>query len=371
MQPDSVLHLNSTAALRSHAGAWDRLWRQSDVTQPTARAELVAYWVDTFADPHDFRAVVLRDGDRFVAALPLLHRRVGRLMEAYGLPGNEWSPAGDLLLDAEANRGVLCDQLVAELAVLPRSLFWFDAVPIDSCRWRQFTAALHRAGVPADRHHRFDVAWLATTGTRHQAEAKLSKDFRRKLRKSKRLLEDNGSLRLQVVGPRDARQLGESLTSCLELEHAGWKGRAGSSILSTPAIRDFVVGQAQRLARCGHVQIASLWHDERLIAFEYAWQAKRVYHAFKVAYDQKYAHYSPGQMLTWMLLQRQLASPTCQAVDGMGPANQAALRWRPELRPVSRLVFAPRSAGRTFLYAYRHFSPSWRQLRKLVTRSPK
>jgi CelD/BcsL family acetyltransferase involved in cellulose biosynthesis len=329
----------------------------------------VAQWVDTFATGQDFRAVVLRKGDRFVAAIPLVHRRVGRLVDAYDLPGNEWSAAGDLLLDAREDRASLCHQLVRELSLLPRSLFWFNAVTFNSDRWQHLTSALRQAEVPTQLQHRYDVGWLETTGTWQETEKTWSKNFRRQLRKSKRQLEATGPVRVEVRRPHDDHQLAETLDQCLQLEHAGWKGRAGSSMLSDHVIRDFVVAQARQLAKWKHVEFALLWCDDQLVAFEYAWRAKGVYHAFKVAYDERFAQYSPGQLLTGMMLEHQVASAEYLGVDCMGPVNDATRRWSPELRRTGRMVFAPRIVGRAFLYAYRQLSPSWRRWRNMVTSS--
>jgi CelD/BcsL family acetyltransferase involved in cellulose biosynthesis len=326
----------------------------------------MSQWMDTFASAQDFRAIVIRKDNRFLAALPLLHRRVGRMIDAYDLPGNDWSGAGDLLLDPGEDTAALCDQLVAELAVLPRSLFWFSSVATDRFRWQQFVAALERAQIQTDLHPRYDVAWIDTQDTWQQTEAKWSSSFRRQLRKSKRQLEETGPLRIELLRPRRQEELVAPLMTCLELEDAGWKGRAGTSIIRSPAMKDFVLAQARQLAEWGHVEIALLKQDEQVLACEYAWRAKGVYHAFKVAYDEHYAKFGPGQLLTHMLLERQVASSEYRGLDCMGPVTDAIRRWRPELRPIGRLVFAPGPLGRVFLSAYRHLSPSWRRLREAV-----
>lgn len=369
MQQESVLQIVSTQALRSHAESWDALWRRSDVTDPSARATLMSQWLDTFASAQDFRAIVIQKDNRFLAALPLLHRRVGRMFDAYDLPGNDWSGAGDLLIDPSEDAAALCDQLVAELAILPRSLFWFGSVATDRFRWQQFLAALERAQIQTQLHPRYDVGWLDIQDTWQQTEAKWSSKFRRRLRKAKRQLEENGPLRMEVLRPRCEEELVTPLMTCLELEDAGWKGRDGTSIIRSPGIQDFVLAQARQLAEWGHIEIVMLMQDEQLLAYQYAWQAKDAYHGFKIAYDERYAKFGPGHLLMYMLLEQLVARPECRGVDCMGPVNDAVRRWQPELRPVGRLVFAPGPVGRVFLSAYRHLSPSWRRLRDAVRTS--
>jgi hypothetical protein len=47
--------ISSTSQLRDRAGAWDDLWMRSDVALPTARAELIAQWLDRFAPKAEVR----------------------------------------------------------------------------------------------------------------------------------------------------------------------------------------------------------------------------------------------------------------------------------------------------------------------------
>ena len=127
------------------------------------------------------------------------------------------------------------------------------------------------------------------------------------------------------------------------------------------------VTQAKQLNQWGYVEISLLKQHDRILACSYAWRAKEVYHAFKVAYDERYAHFSPGQLLMQLVLKRQFDRPEYRGVDCMGPINEALHHWRPEPRGTARLVFAPgRPMGRAFLFAYRHLSPPWRRLRDAV-----
>ena len=120
-----TIHLTSVADLRAEAAAWDGLWQRSDVSLPLVRAELLAQWVEHFAPRADFHALVVADQSRWVAALPLVSCRVGRLIPAGGLPCNPWAPCGDLLCDAAAaDNDAAMDLLVAAAAELPWPLLW-------------------------------------------------------------------------------------------------------------------------------------------------------------------------------------------------------------------------------------------------------
>ena len=101
-----IIHLDSLKALRDAAEAWDDLWRRSDATLPTLRAELLAQWVEHFARPGDFHAVAVEVSGLWVAALPLVRRKIGRVLTVAAMPCNEWASCGELLWDASEGQAV-------------------------------------------------------------------------------------------------------------------------------------------------------------------------------------------------------------------------------------------------------------------------
>ena len=70
-----LMHLRSVEELRGAAADWDDLWWRSEAALPTARAELLAQWVEQFKP----------------AGKP--SRVGGRRRQSIGLPHCRWSPA--------------------------------------------------------------------------------------------------------------------------------------------------------------------------------------------------------------------------------------------------------------------------------------
>ena len=126
----------------AYSAAWDDLWQRSDVALPIARAELVAQWVETAAPQSALHALAVEQDGQFVAALPLLAGKVKRLLSVGQLPTNDWSWAGDLLVDPSADIGAAMELLATAAARLPWRLLWLDGVALESPRWIQFTAVL-------------------------------------------------------------------------------------------------------------------------------------------------------------------------------------------------------------------------------------
>ena len=137
-----IIHLKSIDDLRSAAPAWDDLWWRSDVALPTARAELLAQWLECFARRKDFHAFAVEEDGRLVAALPLISRRLAGVLPVGTLPCNPWSPCGELLLDPTADTDAALDAILAAAGDVSWQWLWLNDTVVHSPRWRAFVAGL-------------------------------------------------------------------------------------------------------------------------------------------------------------------------------------------------------------------------------------
>src|SRR5688572_20527985 len=151
-----LIHLRSVAELRAASVAWDDLWQRSTVSLPTARAAMVAHWMETLAPQQPFHALAIEQDGRYLAALPLVETRLKRVLKAGRLPCNEWSSAGELLLDPSAPASVI-DRLIDGVVELRWPLVWFDGVPLGQSHWQQFLEGLERRAIAYKRHERFKI----------------------------------------------------------------------------------------------------------------------------------------------------------------------------------------------------------------------
>ena len=60
-----LVRIDSLAEWRGQADAWDDLWSRSAVAVPTARAELIAQWLEEFAPGRPFCAFIVAEGESF------------------------------------------------------------------------------------------------------------------------------------------------------------------------------------------------------------------------------------------------------------------------------------------------------------------
>lgn len=357
-----LITMGSLAELRAAAAPWDRLWQCSAAVLPTSRAELLALWIEHFAPRARLRLLAVEQGERWIAALPLIGRCWLPGWEVAELPGNHWTPAGDLLLDSDADGAAALDVLVGALRTLPPALLHFAAIDTGAARWQQWLAALERQGVAYSARPRIEIplarlgdSWSAYAGT-------LSRNHRRQHRRVERLADNRGKIELRLLDRLGDGEVAPALRRAFEVEHRNWKGRGGTSVLSVPGAFDFFLAQARQLARQGQLLLAFLEHDGQPIAFEYGWLTKRVYQALKIGYDDAYAGFSPGQLIRWRLFERLHARHACRAIDFLGPRTRATETWANDAYVLSRVLAAPRRlSGRWALAAYRCWRARSRQ----------
>ena len=365
-----VLHLRSPAEVRESAADWDNLWLRSGVTLPTARAALVAHWVERLAPERQFHTLAVKHNGQWLAALPIVESRLRRLMKVGRLPFNEWSWAGDLLLDPEATPEIL-DRLIDAIGELALPMLWFDGVPLEQPHWQQFLDALRRRGIEYQRHERFHIGIVDLTQDWAAYQAGWSGNFRRQMRKMTRRADELGGAALAIHRPNNAAELERLLQLGFEVEDRSWKGRDGTSVLKSPVMHQYLCEQAELLGQMGHLELVFLEFEGKPIAFEYGMLSKRTYFSPKVGYDEAYSHLTPGQLLRLKMMEQFFADPARDTWDFLGPLVEATDRWTTSTYSIERLVVATGGiSGRLALRAYRDWWPAVRRLRERCRTSP-
>ena len=376
-----VLQIKSLESLRELSDVWDNLWLRSRATLPTLRAELLAQWVERFGRPADFFAVAVGTPDKLAAALPLVGHRVGttashadsrhaghvgtsRLRRVYpfsraaALPCNEWSASGDLLLDEDADAEPALRDLVGGIRDSGIRLLWLDEVELDAPRWRRFLDLCSASGMTVAERRRWQVGRVATDDDWDSYRARWSRKHRQKMAHSARRLAELGEVRLDVDSRLPFEKVAPLMRRCFEIEDSGWKGKAGTSVLRTPGMAEFYIGQARQAAKLGQLEIVTLYCGERPISFSYGLTAKGVFHSTKIGYDPRFADYQPGQLLRYFLLERYFADPERKFFDFQGPMTPSHEAWLPELYTIGRAIVAPRGLPeRIAVWAYKRIWP--------------
>jgi CelD/BcsL family acetyltransferase involved in cellulose biosynthesis len=353
--------LTSLEELRAAAPAWNDLWQRSDCTSPLARAEMVAHWIEHFVTDARLRVAVVEDGGCWLAALPLIEGRAGGVLRAGVLPCNAWPSGATLLWDVGNSSDAVGRTMTDAVGRLPWQLVSLEAAMPERASWQALHHALKTAGVPCDLKTRWRVGRLAIEHDWPAAFARLSRKHRQRIATSLRKLSGRGEVSFELHKHLAADTVESLLQRAVAIEDRGWKGRAGTSVLHTPGVFEFMLRQARCLAAEDRLWLAFLRCGERDIAFCYGIFAKGVLHSFKIGYDEEFAAFSPGHLLQYLLLQAIHADLAVEAVDYIGEMTEYHASWRPESYPFARLAFAPRGKllGQAALWSYQF----WRKLR--------
>ena len=352
-----LLQIDSIDQLRARSAQWDDLWQRSQSAAPTARAELVAQWIERFAPREAFRALLVEQQGRLLAAWPLVGTRLKGLVELAGTPGNCWSAAGELLLDAQAGDEVV-DLLAKGLPTLPWPLVWLDGINPHAAAWRKLLPAIERAGMVHEFREDHQVGLVEIRHDWPAYEASWTKNHRKNMRRTWERLQQAGQVSVAVHSEIEPHQVEPLLRRAFEIEDRSWKGPAGTSVLRSPGIFEYFLAQGRQLAQWRQIEICFLELDGQAIAFEYGYRAHDVHYSHKVSYDERFSQFGPGQLLMMELLKRLQDEPQIRWLDCLGPMSDAVSRWTDHSYPTGRLIISPqRFWSRALLGAYRLARP--------------
>ena len=322
--------ITSVAELRSLATPWDDLWRRSRVTQPAAQAEPLAIWCEEFAPGATFRALVLRDGERMIASLPLVEKRVGRYFRAGALPNNPYAIGGTLAIDSEYAEEQITPLLAEALRTLPWGLFSLQFINIDAPRWRSLARALAARGILADFQYAYDTGITDIPHDWQLYMASRSGKLRNSIKKSHERFRDAGGGELKLLRACEPGEIEEVLRRGFEVEDRSWKSRTGTSVLRTPGVFRFYCRQAQALAASGNLELVFLEHAGQAVAFLYGIHGKGIFYPPKIGYDDfdRFAAFAQSQTaLNYQMLEKFQQIPGRAAIDFHGPLGSGFARY--------------------------------------------
>lgn len=208
--------------------------------------------------------------------------------------------------------------------------------------------------------------WHKGDDEKTDPESAVSGDLRRRLRRKERRLSELGRVQHLLLRPED--DVARWIDEFLRIEASGWKGLSGSALASSASGRRYFKEIATSAFRRGRLLMLGINLDARPIARRCAFLAGEGSFAFKTAYDEEFADFSPGAMLemdsirqlhalTGVLWMDSCAAPdnflvnrlsnerkTIQSVTiGGGPLGELVISGLPLLRWTHRL-FLKRSS---------------------------
>ena len=174
-------------------------------------------------------------------------------------------------------------------------------------------------------------------------ERTLRPQFRKDIRRRARRLAEAGAVSFDVEDGRTG--LESLLAEGFRVEASGWKGRAGTAIVSDETTHRFYGEISRWAAERGSLRLAFLRVDGRAIAFELMLEENGVLYDVKTGYDEAYARYSPGHLLVREIL-RWAAERGVHRYEFLGEEDTFKREWARGVRERKQLrASAPTPLG--------------------------
>lgn len=302
-----------TAGLRSlDAGQWDALSAQALDDNPFYDRSFVLAGLGTIERGADLRAVAIFCDDTLVALFPYRLKRwpVQRVVAA----GNLYQFSSQPLIHRDHASGAIAAWLDAiDRSVIPRRWRFVD-IGLNSGFLRQ----CQQSGggrlaelVPSRQYARAGLTRL-DGGFEAHLNAAVSRSRIKDIQRSIRRLGEVGPLAFERA--RTPELVAQRLEDFLVLEHSGWKGRAGTSLLSDGEHAAFA---RQAFARTGSARssVDSLLLDGRPIAISVNLQTGGTMFTPKCAYDEALRKFCPGLVLEYHVIEAFYADADCVEMD--------------------------------------------------------
>jgi CelD/BcsL family acetyltransferase involved in cellulose biosynthesis len=174
----------------------------------------------------------------------------------------------------------------------------------------------------------------ATLETRRRKEAD----------RQRRRLSDEGELRFHVA--RGEAEVARDLEAFLSLEAVSWKGELGTDLTSAPGAAAFIREASRALAERASFRVGTLSLDGRVIAAGLVAQHGTRAFYLKTTYDEAFARFSPGLLLTLDLTAHLLDDPSVADADSIAIADHPMIdRVWTERFPVACVMVSTRPGG--------------------------
>ena len=181
-------------------------------------------------------------------------------------------------------------------------------------------------------------------------EEAMSGQLRRQLRRNERRL---AALGTKAIALRPGQAIGDEIERFLRLEASGWKGRQGGALASSAANLRFgreVLGEAHKR---GRLHIVGMDCGGAPVARRLSLLAGEGSYAFKTAYDEDYAAYSPGVLAEALSLRDFHELPRVRWMDSYtDPENATVNRMWKDRRAIQHVAVGVGAWGSFWLSVY-------------------
>jgi CelD/BcsL family acetyltransferase involved in cellulose biosynthesis len=274
--------------------------------------------------------VLVWAGEELAGLFPFVRQPRYKGMPASALAS--WQHPHTLLCTPLVHAGYARPCLEALFDALDAALVEFRYIPAGE----PFHRLLAEARPESVVNHAYSRALLRKNG------ATISGNFRRKAAKAERRLK---GFACRFLGAGD--DIGAWIDEFLRVEAGSWKGRNGSAMASNQANRGYFTEIVTAAFRRGQLLGCGIDAEGRAIARRFSFTAGAAAYAFKTAYDEAFADFSPGALLELANVRQVDADPAVQWMDSFTEKNVLAVeRLWPDRREMQTVVAGVGAWGR-------------------------
>ena len=304
---------------------------------------------NVFMSPAALQAVQVADFSR-LKVLPawLDGKASGRLIGLWALQQSSLTPMGPSFLSAPPYNYAFLSNPVLDPDYMDEAMnMMLDAIELDDrlpkvMRLRYLDAdgpsyaALMRAlrgrgakMLQVSQHERPVI-------TKELVRSNASGSTRKKLRQKWRRLNAMGAV--EVVNDPSPSAVQEAFEVFLKMEHASWKGSAGTSLLSNARDAAFARQLICSLSQEARASVALLTLDQRPIAAQVLLQCGSVAYTWKTAFNAEFGTVSPGALLIDKITEQLFGSGTTESIESCSPEGSFMNQLWPERRSTVEVV---------------------------------
>ena len=200
-------------------------------------------------------------------------------------------------------------------------------------------------------------------------ESAVSGELRRRLRRKEKRLSERGRVEHLVMQPQD--DIGRWIDEFLRIEASGWKGQRGSALASSESDRRYFTEIATSAFHRDRLLMLGLNFDGRPIARRCAFIAGEGSFAFKTAYDEEFADFSPGAMLEMDSIRQLNALPGVRWMDSCAaPDNALVNRLSNDRKTIQSLAVGSGALGELVVSTLPLWRWTHRRFRKWSPEAP-
>jgi CelD/BcsL family acetyltransferase involved in cellulose biosynthesis len=325
MQIDVYKDLDS---LSSIADAWDQLSMQCPQENPIMSHAWLSCYLECCCQSGDWIVITVVEQGKLIAVLPLVKRQAvlfGFTISFLQLPKNDHTLSVDAIV-LDEKQEVLRKLHAIAFQQFPSALYIeYSRIDGVSHNLKWFGRAL---GIFAQIDlNAYGYALKPCENYQSYYDA-LSKNHKNNIKRWLNKLKQCHQVAYLYSSDGDIK----NFNSVFELEHSGWKGASGSSVLSSDQSRKYFFSLSKSLAKKGWLQYQILSVDDECIAANFSVKFGKTILLWKLAYAETHSKMSPGSLLLLNTIHESYLQNAETRIDLM--TNEAWYEnWGMEKRP--------------------------------------